>query len=405
MKRIVCILSLILAFSCVMTLMVGCKKEDKKEVTYGDYWVKVVDGLGNPMSQVVVKFTYPDGQTTKSRITENDGIARLNNVPDGTYSVTLEKGFSNAQFDKSQYEITADKKSIMIVVRDETKTSDIYGNFENGFAYSVGVGSYVIPTVDDYWLYLVFTATSSGVYKFTLNSEDADATIGYYGIPFFVQSTHCGDGEYDGRTFDIIIQDPATPYVIGIHTAKAAETSVVIERTGDAPFDPYHAPWTVVPATDELTKCNLPEDVVLTDLDVTDENLSITLGDDGYYYTADGKLVYIRINSVSNARYLDVSIAYIAGFIDSNFGQNFGGYVYDDNGDFVGKYSYNEMIGSYYEVCDSMGVYPLTEELAEAIKCHGNSTGWWNPNAANYLFSGVDVIIENAWMFLLCTAD
>jgi hypothetical protein len=251
----------------------------------------------------------------------------------------------------------------------------------------------------------VFNATTSGVYRFTLNSEDADAIIGYYGIPLFVQSSHCDEGAYDGKTFELTIQDPETPYVIGIKTTKRAETSFTIERVGDAPFDPYHAPWTVVPATGELTKCNLPETVVLNDLDVTDKNLSITLSEDGYYYTADGKLVYLRINSVSNARYLDVSIAYIAGFIDSNFGQNFGGYVYDDNGDFVGKYSYNEMIGSYYEVCDSMGVYPLTEELAEAIKCHGNSAGWWNPNAANYLFGSVEEVTENAWMFLLCTAD
>jgi hypothetical protein len=132
--------------------------------------------------------------------------------------------------------------------------------------------------------------------------------------------------------------------------------------------------------------------------------LSVTLGDDGYYYTNSGELVYIRVNSVPNSGYLDVSIALIAGLVDKNIGQNFGGYVYDENGQFVGKYSYNEMLASYFEKLDSTGVYPLTQELAEAIQVHGGSMGWWKPDTVNYLFNGVDVNFDNAWLFLCCTA-
>ena len=101
---------------------------------------------------------------------------------------------------------------------------------------------------------------------------------------------------------------------------------------------------------------------------------------------------------------MDVSIAFIAGLIDQNHGQNFGGYVYDNNGDFVGKYTYNNMLATYLECCDK-GVYPLTEELAEAIKCHGNSVGWWTPGTANFLFDGVMYNKDTVWLFLCCTVE
>ena len=97
-------------------------------------------------------------------------------------------------------------------------------------------------------------------------------------------------------------------------------------------------------------------------------------------------------------------IAFIAGFVDENHGQNFGGFVYDDEGNFVGKYSYNSMIESYLQYCDH-GVYPLTEELAEAVKLHGQNAGWWNPTSGNYLFSNVLAVLENAWLFACCTAE
>ena len=59
----------------VMAIVLPGMFADKTpEPVYGDYTISIVDGLNNPMSNVVVKFTYPDG-TTKSRITEADILA------------------------------------------------------------------------------------------------------------------------------------------------------------------------------------------------------------------------------------------------------------------------------------------------------------------------------------------
>lgn len=372
--------------------------------TYSDYSVTVIDGIGNPVSNVIVKFTDKDGNS-KTRVTDKAGLATYKNALDCEYTVTLEQGYSDAVNLNGTYSLNKENKTMRIIVRDGKKTDEIFGDVADGtFAYNVGIGSYNIPMEENSSAYFVFYAQSSGTYKVTLSSSDESMTVGYYGIPMFVQSTHRGDADYDGKTFEFVVNDINTPYVIGIKGTKSVDAGLTIERTGDAPFDPQFAPWTIVKAKGEIEKCNLSAGAVLKDLDVTDPSLSVTLGNDGYYYTSDGKLVYLRIDSITTAQYLDVSIAFIAGLVDKNFGQNFGGYVY--NGDeFVGKYSYNEMLASYFEKCSGSGVYPLTAELAEAIKVHGNSTGWWNPNAANYLFSAVNEITENAWLFLCCTAE
>lgn len=403
MKRIICILALVLTFSCLILAFAGCNNDKKKEVVYKDYTVTVVDGLNNPVPDVIVKFTYPDG-TTKSRVTLDDGIASLKNVPEGEYKVNIEKGLSTAVITTWEYTLNEVKSSLNVIVRDEEKTFEVYGEIpEDTYAYSINASDYEVWCEGGKMSYVVFYAQTPGTYKVSLGADDKNITVGYYGIPMFVQTSHRLDGEYDGRSFELVIHDVQAPYVIGISSSEQALAHLSVERIGDTPFDPQYAPWTNVEAEMELTECDLPDDVVIEDFDVAADNLSVTLRDDGYYYTDDGKLVYIRIGSPCYAKYLDVSIAYIAGFVDHNFGQNFGGYVYDENGEFVGKYSFNNMIESYYEMCDSTGLYPLTEELARAIQVHGNSAGWWKPGAANYLFEGVDINPETAWLFLCCT--
>ena len=367
---------------------------------YADYSVTVVDEIGNPMSNVMVKFTDTEG-VTKTRITDKDGKVAFPEVLVGEISVKLDKALSTAKILVDTY--TLDKKTteLCAVVCDESKTQDIYGDVDEGtYAYVVGTGVYNLPAYEAGIVYLVFHAQEPGTYKVSLSSSNPDVTVAYHGIPMFVQSGHRGESAYDGKSFDLVIYDVATPYVIGVNRTTECEATLTVERTGDAPFDPQYEPWTEVFAKEQFGNFKTTS---VTPLDISDSNLSVTLGDDGYYYTNEGKLVYVMLTKPSN--YLDVSIAFICGFEDENIGNNFGGYVYDDNGEFVNKFTYNTMIGTYVDHCDSNGVYPLTAELAEAIKCHGNSTGWWKPGTANFLFTGKPFVQENAWLFLCYTAD
>lgn len=383
----------------------------EKEPVYQDYTITVVDGVGNPMSNIIVKITTPDGET-KTRVTEKDGVASLKNVIAGEYKIVIEAGFSDAIILTSEYTLTEDVNTLYVAVRDGKKSIDIYGNVAEGaYASSIDTGSYDITCAAGQSSYYLFYARTPGVYSVSLASNDTDMTVGYYGMPMFVTNTHCADGDYDGRSFEIIVQDITTPYVFGINATKNATAHLTIERTGDAPFNPTMAEWTEVKAPEDIPKCDTTGKT-LVDLDIADSTLTVSLGDDGYYYTGDGKLVYIRITSVTGHSYVNEdqqlqpvlggSLALLAGHVDQNVGINIGGYVYDENGNFVNKYRYNEMIKAYMEKVDAKyGVVPLSEDLARCIKQHGGSNDWFNPNNPGaYLFSEIDVYTENAWLFL-----
>ena len=379
---------------------------------YSDYTVTVIDEIGNPMSNVMVKLINENGES-KTRITGKDGKAIFPETLVGKNTVKLEKGFSDAEIITPEYSLDKKTTSLRAIVRDETKTQDITGEIDDGaYAYTVGVGTYNIPATAGKTTYLIFGANAKGIYKISFTSDDSDMTVGYYGIPMFVQSTHRGDGEYDGKSFELIIQDIATPYVIGLNCVNTADAALTIERIGDAPFDPSHAEWEEVQAPENLTKCDT-SGKTLNDIDIENSTVSVSLGNDGYYYTNTGKKVYVRITTSSNkyGNYVDSkfvplvdSLALLAGYVDNNVGMNIGGYIYDDEGNFVCKKRYNEMIKTYMDyVDDTYGVVPLTEDLAECIKLFGESKGWWDKDSSGYIFEGIPVNTENAWL-IFCMA-
>jgi hypothetical protein len=87
----------------------------------------------------------------------------------------------------------------------------------------------------------------------------------------------------------------------------------------------------------------------------------------------------------------------------------FGHYAYDGDGNFIRKEAFNEMIYEYAAFCDkNTGVYPLTEEMAYAIKSAGNSMGWYTLDNESLNIFGEDaanIVAENAWLFACATFE
>lgn len=396
MKKIIAILVLL---SLTILSLGACKTNQ----TYGDYSVTAVDGLGNPMPNVIVKFIDPNGEI-QTTVTNKTGVASLKNILDCNYTVKLEKGFSTAIITGAEYTLSAENRTLTLVLRDEEGSVDIFGEVpDKSYACKVNEGVYNVSS-NSKENYYVFSARKSGIYKFSVISE-SDVTIGYYGGPMFVQTSHVGDGEYDGKNFEIVIYDTKTPYVIGVKFEGEASYELKIERIADAPFNPDFLEWTNVDMEADIEGWSIPEGVTLKDFDVTDSTLSV-VERDGFYYTADGKQVYIRIKSSADAYLPGASLALIAGWVDQQTGVNVGGYIYDEDGNFVDKLSYNVMIKDYMKHCDSTyGVVPLTTELAECIQLHGTQNGWWNSESGNYLFDGHYIVETNAWLFLCMIAE
>ena len=412
MKSIVRILAILTAIFAMTMAFSSCGSDDENkdnganEPTYANYTVNVVDGVGSPVANVMVKFSGADGET-KTKVTGKDGIALLKNALVGEYDVKIEQGLSTVEILKADYKLTADNKEITVVVRDVEKTMDIYGAVSEGtYAYTVSAGEYDIPCESGKTSYFVFYAFTTGVYRFSFTSPDNKMTLGYYGMPLYVQGEHVGDGVYDTKTFEIIVQDTATPYVIGLNCVTGADATLKIERVSDAPFDPSYAAWTEIKAPQNVVKCDTTGKV-LESIDISDNTLTVSLGDDGCYYTNTGKKVYIRITSdveygkMVEGKFVPMvgSLAFLAGFVDQNVGGNVGGYIYDENGNFVCKKLYNGMIQTYMDyVDDTYGVVEMTADLAECIQLNGKSNGWWTDNSVGTIFDGVMVYPENAWL-------
>ena len=173
MKSIVRILSLILAISCLICLFVSCNNKDENqdenptpEVEYVDYTVCVVDDYGNPMTDVMVRFVNEDGEI-KSRLTFEDGIATYKNAVAGKYIVLLEKGNSNAIFTQTEYQLTKANNTLTVVVRNEKKTTDIYGDAvdEDDYAHNIAEGEHKINGKAGETSYFLLKVFLSGKYK------------------------------------------------------------------------------------------------------------------------------------------------------------------------------------------------------------------------------------------------
>ena len=385
--------------------------QEPPALTYADYTVTVVDGLNNPVGNVIVNFKSENGES-KMRVTDTDGTAVYKNALTGNYNVVIEQGYSDAVVVQSQYQLTKDVTSIRVVVRDISNSMDICGAIpENSYACTVNDGSHSVVCNSGSTSYVVFKALQPGVYRVSFTSDDSAMTVGHYGIPMFVQAAHCGELEYDGKSFELIIRDQTTPYVLGLNATVDCVATLTVERTGNAPFDPsYDAEWVEVQSTANITDFDLTGKT-LVDFDITAKNISVSLGDDGYYYTNNGKRVYIRITTQTGIGYtenkqfvpvLSGSLALIAGHVNDKVGVTVGGYVYDENGNFVEKLKYNEMIKTYMDYADpTYGVVPLTEELADCIKLHGNANAWYDSSSGGYLFGNIiGVNNDNAWLFL-----
>lgn len=388
-----------------------------------DYTVTIKDGDGNPIKGIIIKLFDSDGTQVGGNVTGADGKVTFSEVINGQYKIKLSKGVTKYNFSKTEYDVTTTSDGYTITLHNEPKDKvDIYGPAvgEGGEAYVIGSGSYFTNLTPGEMTYFVFYVDMSGVYSVDFLSDESGMSIGYYGAPSYVLDYHClGDGSvpYDGKGFDIEIPDINTPHIIGIKSETATDCIFNITRKSDLPFRPEYVDWTDVNAYADLSKYTLAEGATLGEFDITDKNLSIVLEKNGKYYTQDGKLIVMRLASASQNSALAyegfLSLKDLAGFSGNtsneesagagvgNVGMNIGGYIYDEDGNFITKKSYNNMIKTYLEYCDDKtGVYPLTDELLDMIKVHGNSAGWWKPNTVNYLFDTEFINQEMAWLFM-----
>ncbi len=409
MKKHVFPLLVIMLLALTALSLFSCEWLQTSEEPF-DYTVTVTDGGGNAIKGVIVKLYDSNGTQVGANVSGADGKVLFKDIVVGDYTARISNSTTDYNFASTEYSLTANEEGSVISFYEAVgeATVEIYGAVSEGtLAYPIATGYYELDIKAGETLYLLLYVAENGIFTVT---GTADAYVGYYGMPTYVQANHLLDdaGDYDGLGFELEIPDINAPYVLGV-TAQSDMTAVLgIERTDELPNRPEYMQWVHVPARENLVSYTLPTGSTLSEFDITDLELEVTRGDDGRYYTADGNLVVLRISTASASEYLLYtefpSLKQLAGLSDEGVGDsgvNIGGYVYDSDGNFVTKESYNSMIETYLEYCDpDAGVYPLTDELLNMLKLHGNSSGWWDAGSPNCIFDALILNEDYAWLFM-----
>lgn len=389
---------------CAALLLTGCGGGDKT------YTVNVKDALGNPYTTgVVVKFMQ-NGQQVAMQPCDENGVASKT-LAAGEYTVELSFTDSEAAYHyDSVLTLTAKNPSGDAILANTVKGEPqiLYVGADEFDAYTLPVGCTYVELQAGKRNYFLFTPTTAGMYEFSV-VDGADAQIGYYGAPHFVQANN--SAEVTDNKFSISVSagmigtgDSGTSvYVIGV---DGAATSCVlgIERTGDPKKTIEDEPWTIYEKTSELAKYTLPAGAKLQEFDLTaaTDTYNVVLGEDGFYHLnkADGPLVLVRLAEDCD---------YIACFKTILDRSGVSKYFFDENEEFVKKESYSECLLEYIEYVDEAeGVYPLTEDLKYIIQQRGEYVGWWNIDHAGYIFKDADgnndpaINPEIAWLLMCC---
>lgn len=381
-----------------------------------DYTVKAVDAFGNELEVSVIVEMFKDGESLGEK-----PIRR------GSAVFKLEPGEYTFEVKPMEGEFYYDKKACTLdeEVTEKTVTLYNYANNENKEelwiwdedvtdhvrydAVCVEEGGHYVNIDRPAMTYFIFTPTRGGIYKFSYEASKA-VTIGYFGSPHNVLQS-CPVDVVDG-TFEIEIKNEGinigneggtTQLVIGIRSYTVKGCVLKIERVGDAKVD---LPFTTVTVDKNATKQDNYLNSEFVDFDVTDSSLSVVYNEkDGFYHlnTVDGPIIFVRINTalIKEVTEEETIYAYLPSFVSMCGTDRLCKYFYDEDGNVILKESYNDMFYGYEELCGTMGMYPLNEQLATVIKNIGEHKGWFNLEGPLHIFgeNAGSVVAENAWLF------
>lgn len=382
-----------------------------------DYKVSVVDALGNPYTTgIVVKFMQ-NGEQVALQACDENGVASKT-LPKGSYETELSftADAENYYYEKGASLSAKETEGTIYLANKVAGEPNVYSVGADDFdVYDVNTGCTYVDVTNEKRSYFKFTPSEAGLFEFSI-PDGANVQIGYYGAPHFIQS-ECTLEVVDNK-FTISVKSSmigsgeggTSAYVIGIDSLDADTKNCIlgIQRLGDPTKTVEDEPWTVYEATHEMTPYTLPEGSELKEFDLsasTDTYNLVYNENDGFYHldSADGPLVLVKLSE---------DCTYIACFETMLDRSGVVKYFYDGEAkyeNFVKKESYSECLLEYIPCADeTMGVYPLTEDLKYIIQQRGEYVGWWDIESNGYIFVDMDgnrdttINPDLGWLLMCC---
>ena len=420
------VLCVLLVFSLALAGCNGSKEQDPTQSADAAYKVTVVDGLGNAYTEkLIVKFMQGGKQVAMGAINAQGTFEKV--LPRGEYDIEIASTNAELECHFLATKLTKDVTETQVVMAYAPTSFDtIIVNSvtsDENMSYNaalVSAGSSYIELNATDRVYALFAPTQAGTYEFSVSNDDA--SIGYYGAPHFVQSNNVAEN-VDGNKFTMSISSDmvssgntgTTVLVIGLDAKEGKDGCILnIKRIGEPAWSIENVEWTnYVPKT-PIKEFKMESSVELIPFDITastDTYKLVLNEDDGTYHlgTANGPKVYIQLaNAVYGICMKDMvgEIVYDADGILIPTGTSPFRYQSGDNKDNCFKEDYTDMMRQAVTAVDkATGVYPLTEDLYYALPLGVDNKGWGREGTVNYLFNGVEVNSEIAWMFMLCHED
>jgi hypothetical protein len=416
-KRIFCLL--LCAALCMGLLLTACNDTEAPSAD-ATYKVTVVDGLGNAYTEkVIVKLMQGGKQVTMGPI-NNQGVYEKV-LPRGEY--TVEVASTNTELDcyfietKLTAEVTEAQVVMAFAPTEFNSISAPGGDVDAGL---VSTGSSYHELISGQRVYALFTPTEAGIYEFSVSNDDA--VIGYYGSPYFIQSSNVAEN-VNGNTFTISVEagmistgsTGTSVFVIGLDAKDGKESCILnIKRLGDPAWSINSEPWNAYVPKTPVEKFTLESGVKLVPFNVaasTDAYKLVLNEQDGVYHlgTADGPKVYVQLwENVYGISMKEMvgEIVYDADNVLISTGTAPFRYQYDNGKDDFFKEDYTDYMRQAVTAADkATGVYPMTEDMFYLLPLGIDNKGWCREGTINYLFNSTEVNPEIAWMFMLCHAD
>lgn len=362
--------------------------------------VWIVDGLGNPMKDIIVK-VMKDGEQIKMYPYKGEFLPL--DLKNGNYTLELDLSSLKGSYtyDKSTCVITPEKPSATVrIFQSVNKKSEeiLYVSYPLDMdytAYHITEGSYKVTITPNDYTFFIFTPEKAANYVFTYECEAA-LSIGYHGSNFFTQGTDLSadTGDFikleNGLSASIYASNIGGSFVVSVMSTGATECILNIRNAGDPGTRIEDEPWTPYLEDEEMVNAQLASKPTgeFTPIDLSDLTLSAVYNTaDGYYHLndANGPILYIDLTTATN---------YITSVQVICANQRMGAYIYDSNGKIAEKRSYNELFMQYGMPSDATPVdkairVPLTEKLAEAIKAFGNNNSWWKEGSESNIFTPI----------------
>lgn len=382
------------------------------------YQVTVYDVYGKPATSGVAVRFLQNGEQVAMQTLNALGVAEQE-LDKGDYTVELKfSGGATYHYDTTDLTLSKTKTQLTIHLywQQSEEGEEVTADEKTSVAYKLSEGNTMV-TLNPGRNYFLYTPAESGEYE--MYTADGIYKVGYYGSVHFIMNKDAGKpASKNGTALSLSsgMVSGENAFVIGVDNPGTETVQTVLCVTRISDYIDTSVPATIYKATAKLTSWKLPAGMDVNKFDITDSRTYNLVLDEatGFYHldSVDGPLVVVFLGREANG-YMDYLTSYesvlenagVSAYFKNEDGTYSKREIYTDCLiEYIGtkKQNPDNSVAGYIGGCidHESGMYPLTQDLMYIIQQHGNYSGWWDNSDERYLFEGIVVNEENAWLFM-----